>query len=261
MINPFKITENTIYARMGYEFESREYYYRYISEIKNWGQHLLNTKRYITHAATRVKSKKRAAVIGSGWCFDVPIMELARMFDEVVFIDVVHPARVRARASNFPNVKFVKEDITKMIVETYNSLENYKNFTIDILICNKNYCHGGYVECLNEFDFVVSVNTLAFLDDLIVDYLDRKELLDDFSARQLITEIQQSHVNSLPKGKSCLITPCVEIRKNSDNLEVSNRQIIQCQMPELNREDNWNWVYSSSPLSGSINYSVKAAVL
>lgn len=257
----FNFTEKSIYTRMGYDLESREYYYRYRSRIKNWGQHLLNTKRYITIAANGVENKNRAVVLGSGWCFDVPVMELSRMFNEVVFIDIVHPSRAMAKAANFPNVKFVVEDITKMVAETYNSLENYKNFTIDILICSKNYKPAGYVENLNDFDFVVSVNTLAFLDNLIVDYLDRKELLDDFSERQLITEIQQSHIDSLPKGKSCLITPVRDIRYNTDKLEIKNTEIIQCQLPEMKLMRQWNWDYSFSPLMGSVNYLVTAGII
>ncbi|MBQ1884210.1 MAG: hypothetical protein II165_04240, partial [Bacteroidales bacterium] len=180
---PFELTNRRIYRRMGYELEQKEYYLRYLSEIQNWSQHILNTKHFIVSSAKQCANHRSAVVLGSGWCIDVPVMELSRMFNEVYFVDLIHPQKVVAKFKEFENVKFISEDITKIVAETYNCVNRYKNFSVDMLSSSTNYSTADYSDLLVNFDFVVSVNTLAFLDDLILDFLMQKELIDDLSAK------------------------------------------------------------------------------
>lgn len=256
---PFKLTDRRIYRRMGYELYQKEYYLRYLSEIQNWSQHILNTKHFIINTAKKCSNHKSAVVLGSGWCIDVPVMELSRMFEKVYFVDLLHPPKVIAKFKEFENVQFVTEDITKIVGETYNCVNRYKNFSVDMLSSSTNYSTADYTDLLINFDFVVSVNTLAFLDDLILDYLMQMELIDDLSAKNLSRFIQTYHLGLLPKGKSCVITPVKIKTYNAEGLEMYDRPMLFFDTEDIAGSKEWIWNYSSGHLTtGRRDYTVKA---
>ena len=256
---PFELTDRRIYRRMGYELDQKEYYLRYLSEIQNWSQHILNTKHFIVNSAKNCAAHNTAVVLGSGWCIDVPVMELSRMFEKVYFVDLLHPPKVVAKFKEFENVKFVTEDITKIVAETYNCVNRYKNFSVDMLSSSTNYSTADYSDLLINFDFVVSVNTLAFLDDLILDFLMQKELIDELSSKTLSRFIQTYHLGMLPKGKSCVITPVKIKTFNAEGLEMFDRPMLFFDVEEIAGSKEWVWNYSSGHLTaGRREYTVKA---
>ena len=67
-----------------------------------WAPHLAESRKVILEVAARCPQRRRALVIGAGDCLDVPVAELAGMFDEVVLADIVTSAEVRRRESQFP---------------------------------------------------------------------------------------------------------------------------------------------------------------
>ncbi|MCQ2974394.1 MAG: hypothetical protein MJ211_06235 [Bacteroidales bacterium] len=256
---PFELTHKRIYKRMGYELDQKEYYFRYLSEIQNWSQHILNTKRFIINSAKRCKEYKTAVVLGSGWCIDVPVMELSRQFEKVYFVDLFHPKKVVQKFSEFKNITFIEEDITKIVADTYNSISRYKNFTVDMLISSPNYTTADYSDILENFDFVVSVNTLAFLDNLILEFLVHKELIDDLASKNLRKFIQSYHLSMLPRNRSCVITPFRIHRYNIDGLEISDKALTYLEPEMISNSNDWIWNFSSPHLtSGSVEYAVKA---
>jgi hypothetical protein len=60
-----------------------------------WAPHLAESRRVVLEAAQRCARRRRALVIGAGDCLDVPVAELAAIFDEVVLADIVTSAEVR----------------------------------------------------------------------------------------------------------------------------------------------------------------------
>jgi hypothetical protein len=60
-----------------------------------WASHLATSKQVVVDAAGRCPQRRRALVIGAGDCLDVPVAELAGLFEEVVLADIVTSAEVR----------------------------------------------------------------------------------------------------------------------------------------------------------------------
>lgn len=63
-----------------------------------WAPHLAACRTTILMGADRCTTRRRALVIGAGDCADVPVLELAARFDEVVLTDVVLGPELRAFA-------------------------------------------------------------------------------------------------------------------------------------------------------------------
>lgn len=240
-----------------YDVAQRNYFYDYLVEIRNWNTHLSNTRRFIADCARRCCGRRTCVVLGSGFCFDVPVLELSRMFDKVYLVDMVHPAKVVQKMREFKNVEFITEDITKIAIETVNSIDRYKDFSVDTLISSPNYSSGNYCDHLDMFDFVVSVNTLTFLDKPIVAYLGKIKLVDDISRHTLQTFVHQYHIGMLPHGKSCVISPISERLFNSDGLQMYDHSIAFIKPESIRDPLSWTWNYSNDS-QARIEYSVKA---
>lgn len=245
-----------VVRRMGYEMDMGLYYYFYLCEISNWSSHISNTRKFILDSARSSAGKHSCVVLGSGCCIDVPVLELSRMFDKVYLVDLVHPDKVVKKMAEFPNVFFITEDITKVVTETFNSINRYKDFCVDILISTPNYSHGRYSDILGDFDFVVSCNMLSFLANPIISYLQKMELVDDIASRNLTQFIHQYHLSLLPKGKSCVVSPISERKYNADGLEMYDRSVVYVPKDAIGESQSWIWNYSN--LAEKVEYSVKA---
>ncbi len=81
---------------------------------KDWAAHEANTRRAILEAAIKLETRRTVVVLGSGLLRDVPILELARAFDHVVLVDLVHVASVRSwvAAKSLKNVTFIERDLS-----------------------------------------------------------------------------------------------------------------------------------------------------
>ena len=64
---------------------------------KVWAEHEENSRRFILAATAKLRQKRTAVVLGSGLVRDVPLRQLAAVFDTVVLVDLVHLASVRSR--------------------------------------------------------------------------------------------------------------------------------------------------------------------
>ncbi|KAF0234187.1 MAG: hypothetical protein FD177_1099 [Desulfovibrionaceae bacterium] len=77
-----------------------------------WQSHLENSRAAIMEAAQASSGRKCALVLGSGALLDVPVEQLARMFERVVLADVVHPLAARWRVRRLYNVRCMTLDVT-----------------------------------------------------------------------------------------------------------------------------------------------------
>lgn len=68
-----------------------------------WAPHLAESRRVILEAAGRCEQRRRALVIGAGDCLDVPVAELAALFEEVVLADIVTGAEVKRWEKKLPD--------------------------------------------------------------------------------------------------------------------------------------------------------------
>jgi hypothetical protein len=83
---------------------------------KAWAPHEENCKSFIRDTIAEMRQRRTVVVLGSGLLRDVPIIELARTFDTVVLVDLVHLATVRlwVRAKRLGNIRLISRDLSGM---------------------------------------------------------------------------------------------------------------------------------------------------
>ncbi|PDT18240.1 hypothetical protein CO670_02195 [Rhizobium sp. J15] len=114
---------------------------------RDWAEHEEMSRNAIRAATAGLRQKRTAVVLGSGLLRDVPIEELARDFDTVVLVDLVHLASVRLwlTAKGYRNVRLIERD-----------LSGY-----DELAAGKEPEPLGFLRSVPYLDLVVSANLLS----------------------------------------------------------------------------------------------------
>jgi hypothetical protein len=213
---------------------------RYLKESENWAVHLNNTKQAIVKSAEN-KASGSCAVLGSGWLLDVPIDYLASKFQKVYLFDIIHPTQVKHKYHKNKNVIFVEQDITgDSINEFFDAVQYYKSMKKRKEPSEFHFAGFQYHE---QFDFVVSVNILNQLDILIIDYIKGYNLYSESEILDFRRRIQQKHLNTLPKGKTCLITDYEELVYGSENKLESTNKLVHIDIPTENPTTTWQWKF------------------
>ncbi|MCM2293835.1 hypothetical protein NAC44_16030 [Allorhizobium sp. BGMRC 0089] len=158
----------------------------------DWAEHEANTKRAILSVASTCPTRRTAVVLGSGLLRDVPILELARAFDTVVLIDLVHVASVRSwlAAKGLKTVKLIERDLSGYTAlktgETPEPLE--------------------FLRRVPFLDLVVSVNLLSQIGRGV----ERRMAADGAGAvpPDAVSRLIRAHVSGLAQvaAKVCLVT-------------------------------------------------------
>lgn len=105
--------------RMGYLDEAIAMRGRSRRNRAAWQPHLDNSRRFVLSAAEQCRNKSKVVILGSGLLLDVPLAELAAMFQEVVLIDVVCLPEVHRRINRHDNIRFVEHDVTNLAERLY----------------------------------------------------------------------------------------------------------------------------------------------
>ena len=81
---------------------------------KAWAEHEAKSKRAILDRMADLRQRRTAVVLGSGLLRDVPIEALAKSFDTVVLVDLVHLASVRLwlKVKGLGNVRLIERDLS-----------------------------------------------------------------------------------------------------------------------------------------------------
>ncbi|MEJ1159909.1 hypothetical protein [Prosthecomicrobium sp. N25] len=77
-----------------------------------WAPHYARCRAVVERAVADLPRRRKAVVLGSGLCRDVPVERLAAAFETLVLVDVVHLAPVRWRLSGLRNLRFEHRDLT-----------------------------------------------------------------------------------------------------------------------------------------------------
>jgi hypothetical protein len=112
-----------------------------------WAEHETRSQNAVFDAIADLKQRRTAVVLGSGLLRDVPIAALAKAFDTVVLVDLVHLASVRVwlGARRIGNVRAIERD-----------LSGY-----DQLAAGQVPEPLGFLRQVPYLDFVVSANLLS----------------------------------------------------------------------------------------------------
>lgn len=81
---------------------------------RHWAEHEANCKAAILSAIDGLRQRRTAVVLGSGLLRDVPAVELAKRFDTVVLVDLVHLASTRAwiAMKGVKNIRLIERDLS-----------------------------------------------------------------------------------------------------------------------------------------------------
>ncbi|QEE46740.1 hypothetical protein FVA81_19975 [Rhizobium sp. WL3] len=112
-----------------------------------WAEHERRTKAAILATAEGCRQRRTVVVLGSGLLRDVPVMELSRLFDTVVLVDLVHLASVRGwlTIKGLKNVRLIERDVSGL----------------DALLAGQPLEPLAFLRQVPYLDLVVSANLLS----------------------------------------------------------------------------------------------------
>ena len=227
-----------ILRRMGYKSDNNGIINRYIRENGAWDEHLQRTRGFIVKAVTG-RSVRNLAVYGSGWCLDLPLDELAAIANQVYLYDLVHPPQVLYRIKKYVNISAIKVDVTGgAIMRAYQAVQTYKEDHRKVSpeeICSSHF-HPPVIP-----DYAISVNILSQLGEYITDYLKLHVPYEREEIDRVTELLQQSHLELLIPGNSCLITDVREYSFDMDDGNPEMTEIIKCNLPAATRRETWDW--------------------
>jgi hypothetical protein len=214
--------------KLRYFRDQKGIYNRYLREMDNWNEHLSNSKRFIEqfvakHPGTNV------GILGSGWLLDVPVCFLAERCSNVFLYDVRHPARAVHQCRKFPNVFFVKCDITGgMMAQFYQLTKALKKTKQPVNVHDIIFTQ---FEPSEPLDVIISLNILNQLDILLIDGIRQYGVLDPGAILGIRAGIQQQHIDGLKHVTGCMITDVTELLYDDEWLCIERRPLIFTDLP------------------------------
>jgi len=239
--------KNLVKKKLGFFSDSDGILNRYLREKENWESHIQNTKKFILEASAN-KQKNIAVILGSGWLLDVPINELSSQFQKVYLVDIIHSKQIKHKISKMPNVELIEHDITGGALEgVYNLIEKYNTSNRqqldEIELINTNFGLPANVTP----DFVVSVNLLSQLDYFALAYLKKHTSFCPISLGEFKERIQKTHLEFLPKLKTCIITDYKETVYKDNNPKEIIRETFLLKVKFSDKEiaNKWKWTFDT----------------
>ncbi|MFA5081700.1 MAG: hypothetical protein WC474_04040 [Hydrogenophilaceae bacterium] len=80
-----------------------------------WAPHLAASRQTLLESARAAPGHRVALVLGSGHLLDVPLAELAELFESVWLVDIVQPWSSRLAARRYANVRLIELDLTECL--------------------------------------------------------------------------------------------------------------------------------------------------
>jgi hypothetical protein len=156
-----------------------------------WAPHEANCKGFIREAFADMRQRRTAVVLGSGLLRDLPVLELAKAFDTVVLVDLVHLASVRSwiRAKRLSNIRLISRDLSGLA-------EALAGRTPEPL---------SFLRQVPYLDFVVSANILSQIGVGTRRQLERSRHAD---ADAIVAQLVRAHIEGLAAlpCKTALVT-------------------------------------------------------
>ena len=240
-----KYKQRKLLRKLGFFSDSEGILNRYYREKGGWDSHLENTKKAILQSAKN-KEKNIAVILGSGWLLDVPLAELAEMFEKVYLVDIIHSKQIKHKISKLKNVEIIEHDISGGALEgVYDLVKKYKTNNRSQLEDIK-HIKGNFGLPVNEKpDFVASVNILSQLDYFAISFLKKHTTFCSISFSEFKKRIQKAHLSFLPKGKTCLITDYKENIYKENGKPIRENFLLKVKLPEKDKINKWKWQFDT----------------
>ncbi len=235
------LPEKRILRKMDFLSDQEGIISRFLNESSNWEPHLRRSREFILDCIHE-KNIPVITILGSGWLLDVPIEELQKKCKKILLIDIFHPPQILRKIRDLPSVEATQLDVTGgMIQQAYQLVQEFRKTGKKRNVTDLK--STGFQPDFNP-GYVVSLNILNQLDILIVDYLKRFSIYTGEEIMDLRKMIQQSHLDSLQGGQSCIITDFEERVYEGSRLERVS-PLVHVPLPEGKRKTTWEWLFDS----------------
>ncbi len=197
----------------------------------HWRPHLLRSKKVILEAAEAAPGRRLAVVLGSGPLYDVPLEELAAMFERVVLADVAHLPAARRRARKLRNVALATLDLTGLLEAACAAAKKGGRLTVPV--------PDAFMG--EQPDLVASVNMASQLPLPFLSMLKNAPGYDEASLAALSSEIIAAHFAWLSRftGRVCLICDLAWIYADGDEI-IEEKDALRGLSPPPGGE-RWTW--------------------
>lgn len=215
-------------------------YNRYVREHEGWEKHLSKSRQAII-AAVELFEPQSICILGSGLLLDVPLEEMLSRNISITLVDLAHPANVIKKYSFNPQVHFETHDLTGGLIHHLQTtkLKDINFFTLVNLVTRARVYS-------NNANLVVSLNVLSQLSDIPIEFLKQKKLLTDWQCIELAGTIQQKHLESLPKGKSLLVSDILEEFYDERGSLTATRPTVFIDLSNLTQVQEWQWEFDTA---------------
>ncbi len=238
-----KLTERKLRKIYGFKQDSKGIIERLQNEEAGWSSHIQNTKKTIISEA-KDKNRNICMVLGSGWCIDVPLRELSEMFEKIILVDLIHPEYILHQAKKNKKIKIVSFDISGVL----NKLYEYKKNRIKNVKLTDFLRFNGVAGLFEEImpDYVISVNLLSQLAYFPSHFIEKHKLATFDESVKIKNKIEKTHLESLPKNKSVLITDFYEFEYNFKGDRIKEQKRLTIGLPGEKIKEEWIWNFDMS---------------
>ena len=145
-----------------------------------WAPHQQHTKDAILNSIQSCEHYRKVLVVGSGACLDIPLTELADIFERVLLIDVVHPLNSKRHGWN--HVEHITLDITGQMDTLYLNPEKLPEMYVPDLYHD-----------VPDIDCVLSVNLASQLPIKPLKYLSKKMPHNESDLERFAKNLIEAH--------------------------------------------------------------------
>jgi len=226
-------------TRMGFRPIQAGIMRRFLREEGAWGSHLNNSREYILNVVSEVKPKS-VRILGSGWLLDIPIQEILEYCDTVVLEDIIHPTQIVNKFSKISKIRFESSDITNGGVDLCYK-QKKRNFDFEPFIDQLN----GINNRIFSENLIISGNILSQSSVMLTDYLAKNVKINGQQINIISEIIQQKHVESLPLGRSVLISDIEEEFYDEDDRFIGSKPTVYIDLPKGKNQREWLWNFDT----------------
>jgi hypothetical protein len=195
----------------------------------DWADHEQRCQSVVRKAMAGLKPARKAVILGSGLCRDVPLRDVASRFAEVALVDAFHVPTVKRAFADLPNLRFLTMDLTGCAAWVLGRAEGRAD-PLATLIAD------------DEVDLVVSANVLSQLPLAPENWLEKRAKRAAALPKDLLADIVRWHLADLARFRArvCLLTD-VEVIERDRSGKITDRVDLLCghRLPKPDR--TWDW--------------------
>jgi hypothetical protein len=214
----------------------------------HWQSHRLQCKKFIKDHLHLAHKFQSVLVLGSGPLHEIPLEDLALLFERVDLVDIVHLKETKSQCSHLSNVHFIEADVTELEAD----LIREKKFLAKV---PNHFQTRGY-------DLVISANLLSQLAYHLRDYLEShaRPKMSEKELDHFAQQVTNNHYLSLQQYK----VPVILITDIETALLDFEEKVISKESPYINFDlptPKACWWWNIAPIPEySKNQSVKMKV-